>query len=152
MELVVALAIFVGVGMAVLTVLRQAVAGLDRARDTLEARDLAHSAAALMAAGIDEGSTLQGEAPTWETVEPENPAAFDDAPPEPSPWRLSITTNRAGIAGLTRVELTARHSESNAVFILRRLVDPGVAGGFEPTRDDDLMDKIRDAQRAGGRP
>jgi hypothetical protein len=89
-------------------VVRQGQGQLIRTVDRSRAVDLARAAAAEIAAGISTPDELDGVV-TAETDDP-----FGDARPEPTGWELQIDTERAGLAGLTLVTITALRSEDAA--------------------------------------
>ena len=124
LECVLALALFVSAGMAVLALMDGAVRSVERTRDLETAVDLARSAIAKIEAGIATAEELDGPVPIWRD---EEDATFDDELPEPGPWSLEITTEPAQFEGLQRVRVRAIRREPSsereeASFVLDQLV------------------------------
>lgn len=135
LEAVIAVAIFVAAGSAILAVVNDSAAAMARARDMIAAADLARSAMARLEAGIANVRELNGPVPLWRDDESaregdagSTPAGFADAPPEPSRWELRVTTDRSAFAGLTRVTVEAFKRSApgsdrlEASYTLRQLV------------------------------
>lgn len=112
LELLIALAILVGAGLAVLGMLAQGVRSAREANESLKAIDYALSALAKIEAGIETPESLDGEIPAWVDEQATLGAAFDESIPEPSGWRLEIETSRAGHADLTVVSVRAVRERS----------------------------------------
>ncbi len=96
LEAVLALAVFVIAGGAILNLVRQTMTGLDQSRLTARAADLARSAMAKIEAGIDTPQTLNGpleRQPGEESMR--------------SGWELRIDTELSQFRGLTRVSIEA---------------------------------------------
>jgi len=131
LECVLALALFVSAGMAVLALVDGAVRSVERTRDLEAAVDLARSAIAKIEAGIATAEELEGPVPAWRD---EEDAAFGDEPPTPGPWSLEITTEPALFDGLTRVRVRAirtepRSGREEASFALDQLVPSTLRSG-----------------------
>lgn|GEM_PF-2275907 len=113
LELIAALAIFVGAGLAILGATRGSLTTAATTRDAEQAADLAASALALLRAGLATPESLHGPVdPAALTSaagirEGETGAAFDNAPPAPTNWSLHIETEPTDIPGLTLTIVTA---------------------------------------------
>jgi type II secretory pathway pseudopilin PulG len=158
MEMMLALAVFVGAALAILSAIGQSAASLAAAKERQRAADLARSALSRIEAGIDTAETLSGPVPEWQ--DEESDPEFDDSPPAPTGWELTIRTTpfggvgRGGEAatggGLTLVEITALRRDPGraapaVTFTLRQLVRLGAEG---EDRVGDLDDIGRAAERA----
>lgn len=110
LEMVIALAIFV-TGATMLTQLQTSITrSLDRARLSTEAADLARKTLAELEAGIIELADLRTMRVRTEQSKDRMEREFDaDELGEPSPWRLSVHTERSPYEGLTLVALTVAH-------------------------------------------
>lgn len=166
MEMMLALAVFVGAALAILSAMGQSAASLAAARERQRAMDLARSAMSRIEAGIETAETLNGPVPEWQ--DEESTSEFDDAPPEPTGWELVIRTSpfggtgRGGDAvaggGLTLVEVTAMRRDPGraapAVTVtLRQLVRLGAEAEDRVGNLDDIgraAERARRDQRGGG--
>lgn len=159
LETMVALAIFVAGGLAVMAMVNRATASMALARDHRGAADQARSAMAKIEAGIATPQTLNGPVAPWDPGEDtgeesgtEIGSGFSDAPPEASGWELEILTEPSAFEGLTLVSVKAmrRAGEAServrAAYTLRQLVRLG-GGGSETAGDQDPM-----AEKVGPRP
>lgn len=108
LEALIALAVFVMAGLAILSVLRQGVADTRAARDRVRGYDIARSALAQIETGLATIESLDGSVPAWRP--PSSSIAFEDAPPPESPWNVEITTEEAGVGGLSRVRVVVRNA------------------------------------------
>jgi len=128
-EGMVAVAVFVAAGLAILAAMRGAAHEARRERDLLRAMDLARSAMASMEAGLATPEQLDGPVPRWT----EESAGFDDAPPEPSGWSIQIDTDTSSFEGLARITVRVSRAaagsgdpiELYALHQLLRLDSPG---------------------------
>ncbi len=125
LELVIALGITVGVGMTLLSLLGQSQRSLARSVEASRLADLASSAAAKIQAGLATADELDGP------VSFDDPAADEsdllppppDSPANEGPYVLSVDTERAGVAGLTTLTVTANSADDPTLsFTIRRLV------------------------------
>ncbi|MBL8962955.1 MAG: hypothetical protein KF787_06190 [Phycisphaeraceae bacterium] len=103
LEALVALAVFVGAGLAFVTVLEQSTEAMIRARDLRQACDLASSALARMEAGIDTAETLDGPVPPWDDTSDGGVLQAGSG----GRWEIDVVTEPSAFAGLTRVTVTA---------------------------------------------
>jgi hypothetical protein len=139
LEVVTAVAVFVGAGMAILSLVSGSVSSLAAARDAVKAVDLARSGMARLEAGLATPQTLPGPVPRWEDDADawlgDDAAAesggFADAAPRPSGWELDVETEPSRFAGLTLVTVTASKRAGEvieATYTLRQLVRLGRGG------------------------
>lgn len=141
LEIMVALAVFVAGGLAVMAMVNRAAASMSLARDYRAAADLARSAMAKIEAGIATPQTLHGPVPAWNPEEDAGQDAgdgmgsgFADSPPAPSGWELEIATEPSAFDGLTMVTVRAvrRAGEGSertrASYTLRQLVRLSLQG------------------------
>lgn len=105
LEVIFALAIFVVAGTTVILILRSGVAEIRRATDAQRALDHAASAVAQLEAGLRSVQDLVGEIPEYDPGD--GAESFENAPPEPTAWRLDIDTQRSEITGLLVLTVTA---------------------------------------------
>lgn len=153
LEMMLALTIFIGGALAILAAMGQAGSSLASARIKQQAMDLARSALSRIEAGIESAETLNGPVPEWHDEET-GAGEFEDAPPAPTGWELSIKTTPFGTGELTLVEVTAvRRIDGRADPLgsatLRQLVR------LTPQAKDRVgeLDEIgREAARAAERP
>lgn len=96
LEAILALAVFVIAGSAILNLVRQTMTGLGQSRLTAQAADLARSAMAKIEAGIDTPQTLNGPLERQPGEESQH-----------SGWELRIETEPSQFRGLTRVTVEA---------------------------------------------
>jgi hypothetical protein len=146
LEVVLAIAIFVMAGTAILVLEDGSLSGLSRTRDVERARDLACSAMARLESGLDTARTLSGP------VKPEKGIATP-----PGEWDLKIESEPSQFSGLTHVTVTARKlagggdevaAASYTLHQLVRLADP-VA---DRPGDDDPLATVIATPAAGAQP
>lgn len=128
-EGMVAVAVFVAAGLAILAAMRSAAHEARRERDLLRAMDLARSAMSSMEAGLATPEQLDGPVPKWS----EDSAGFDDALPEPSGWSIQIDTATSSFDGLAMITVrvsrtVGRSGEAIEVYTLHQLVRLGSPG------------------------
>ncbi len=145
LEVIVALAIFVVAGGAILNLVTQTMTGLERSRLSARGADLARSAIAKIEAGIETAQTLNGP------VERHAEGAKADAG---RGWELEIETDPSQFRGLTRVEVKAvkRSGERvEAEYTLVQLVRLGGKGEDKAGEEDSIGEKAkRGLERGGG--
>lgn len=149
LEVLIALAVFVGAGLAVISVLEQSTGAMGRMRDQRQACDLACSAMARIEAGIDTPETLDGPVPAWEEGSDGGVIQGGGG----GNWELDIRTDTSQFPGLTRITVQAIKrpgtSGSDAVqasYSLTQLVKAG-AGAMDDrgTKVDEIGEKQRRA-------
>ncbi len=119
LEMMIALAIFVGIAFVVLGSLGQGVASAQRTRDRARAVDLARSTMAKLEAGLGTPANLSGPVPAWAPddeptddasvgagVGPAQSVGFDESPRQPTLWEVEIDTLPSDFDGLTHVTVT----------------------------------------------
>ena len=148
LELLVALAIFVGSATAVLAMVRKGVEGVGTAGEMLWAADLAASAYAQIEAGIASAATLDGPVPVW--VDESAGVLGDDLPPMPSGWELEIDTQPAEFGNLTRLSVTARRVEGGAAFTVEGLIKTLTPADLL-IEEDELARELEEAERRDAR-
>ena len=121
LEVMVALAIFVVAGVAILGGLRQSVRHAAAQRDHWKALDLARSGLSMIEAGLATAEEIDGAVPAWRDGE-RSAAAFDDRPPEPSGWARQVLTEPAGVGGLTLVTIRAYRDRPGGASVTLRQV------------------------------
>lgn len=147
LELVISLAILVGAGLAVLSMLSQGVRSAKEASEHLKAIDLAMSALAQIEAGIAEPESLNGPVPEWKDEQATTGAAFDESIPEPSGWSLEIETSRAGHADLTIVTVRAvRDRPNGARFTASQFIR---FDALDPSDENPENAVLRELERRG---
>jgi type II secretory pathway pseudopilin PulG len=131
LEVVLALALVVVVGLVVLSAVSQSTGALRAAREKQVAVDLARSAMAKLEAGIETTTTLSGPVQAWS--EDMNLAEVPQDGDETG-WELAVESEPSSFDGLTYVTVTARRASvdgwagasgaasGNAGFTLRQLV------------------------------
>jgi hypothetical protein len=121
MEVVLALALVVVVGMPVLSAVSQSTGALRAAREKQVAVDLARSAMAKLEAGIETTTTLSGPVKAWS--EDMNLAEVSEDRDETG-WELQVEAEPSSYEGLTYVTVTARRTDevASSAFTLRQLV------------------------------
>lgn len=138
LEAVLALAVFVIAGGAILNLVRQTMTGLDQSRLTARAADLARSTMAKIEAGIDTPQTLNGpleRQPGEESMR--------------SGWELRIDTEPSQFRGLTRVTVEAvklgegSKESVQAQYKLVQLVRLSGKGEDKAGEQDSLADKAK---------
>ncbi|HYE01753.1 MAG TPA: hypothetical protein VD963_00820 [Phycisphaerales bacterium] len=115
LEMVLALALFVALGLAIVNLLGQASGSLAALRQAAYAADLARSALARIEAGIASPESLNGPVVPWEA---EAGGSAESAHASGAGWELRIGTEPTEFPGLTLVTVTAVRSGR-----------PGSAGG-----------------------
>lgn len=120
LEVLLALALFVTAGMAILSMVGQSVGSLRAARDEQHAADLARSAMAKIEAGIETAEVLNGPVPAWRE---ETDADADGNAGKATEWELSVQTAPSNYPGLTLVTVIARKSAgAGTSYTLKQLV------------------------------
>lgn len=109
LEALIALAIFVMAGMAILSIMRQGTGDIRANRDRARGIDIARSTLAQIESGIATAESLDGPVRDWQGDT--SSAAFEDAPPPETPWEVNITTQESGLAGLSRVQVRVTKSD-----------------------------------------
>jgi len=137
---VIALAIFVGVGLSVSTAVRSAINAAVDLRDRATAEDIARSAIAQIRAGIADADTLDGPVPLDEHT---GATQFEDTPQD-SPWTREIDTERSGFTNLTRLTITVRHDTRPAATVTIQTLIPDNA------RQADTLAKAQQPSGSGG--
>lgn len=135
LEVLLALAVFITAGLAVLSAVERAAGSAEWVRDMQMAADLARSAMSRIEAGLDDPIALSGPARRW--MDGDEPIAGERT--VGGAWELRIETTPAPFDGLTLVAVTALREEGDGVpavsCTLRQLVrlsgpgGPRVAGG-----------------------
>lgn len=152
LEVIVALAIFVGAGALILGSLSRATQGLAHTRDLEQAADLARSTMARVESGIARPETLIGQ-----VQEDANERGSFSGAATFSPWWIEIETQPAAFEGLTHVTVRAvkksaddREIASYTLHQLVRLFGEQAEGAGE---EDPLAERVRrpDSQRPGER-
>lgn len=165
LEVMLALAIFVMAGIAILVMVEGTTSSIARSRDSARAADLARSTMARLEAGIGTVRTLHGPVRSWsEAADREDEFAVgfgDDVRGNQSPWEVEIETAPSQFEGLTSVSVHAfkrasRNSDQLiASYTLRQLVRLGAAADDEVGQEDSLLEQAqrgnREQQRGGGR-
>lgn len=165
LEVILALAIFVMSGIAILTMVERTTAGVVRSRDAARAADLARSTMARLEAGLGSARTLDGPVRSWaEAGQREDEFAVgvgDIVRANEAPWEVQIETAPSEFEGLTRVTVHAfRRAARNtdrfaASYTLRQLVRLGGGPEDEVGREDSLLEEarrgLRDVERGGER-
>jgi type II secretory pathway pseudopilin PulG len=121
LEVVLALALFVMAGMAILSQVGQSVGSLKAAREKQHAADLARSAMAKIEAGVETAEVLNGPVPAWRE-ETDSSADGNDA--RMTGWELKVQTEPSSFAGLTLVTITAGKTGNagGSAYTLKQLV------------------------------
>lgn len=149
LEVVAALALFVIAGLAILSLLSQAVRSLERMRDAERAADIARSAITHIELGLYQPEALDGRTPPW--LEPDAldlagsiPDA-DLAPTSRRPdWTLTVETEPTAFAGLTLVTVhVQRGDDGPTAFTLRQLVRLGLRPDASIGPEDELVEQAR---------
>ena len=126
LEAIIALAIFVTVGLAVSTAMRAALTTAADLRARAEAEDIARSAIAQLRAGIADIDALDGPVPADEHSTSNE---FADSP-EDTPWTREIEADRSGFAGLDLVTVTVINEDDPTVIAtVTALVNVDNTGG-----------------------
>lgn len=104
-EMIVAIALFVGAGLVVAGSMRDGVRASLRAIERERATDIASSAFALVEAGIATIDEINGPVPEYE--DPDASGNFADLLPPPSGWVIEAETDRSSFGDLTMLTVTA---------------------------------------------
>lgn len=119
LEVVVALAIFIGAALAVMACVDRAADSLERTRGMQRAADLARTAMAQLEAGLVMPTTLNGPVPALDGLDRSGLPYSGGASGEgESGWELEISTEPSDFGSLTKVMVTAvrRRAESGTVM------------------------------------
>jgi type II secretory pathway pseudopilin PulG len=151
LETILALAVFILAGTAILSLLRTAAAGLVSAREVEQAADLARSAMAKIEAGLATPLTLNGPVRSWLEEDAERGERHEGLSTRPEPaasWELDIQTTPSQFRGLTRVSITAmKHGGGSgqpaASYTLHQLVRLGGKGEDRAGDEDPLVEIAR---------
>lgn len=145
LEVIVALAIFVVAGGAILNLVTQTMNGLERTRLTARGADLARSAIAKIEAGIETPQTLNG---------PVERQAEGSKAETSQGWELEIGTDASQFRGLTRVQVRAVKRASDRVeaeYTLVQLVRLGGKGEDRAGDADSIAERAQQGlDRNGG--
>lgn len=179
LEVLLALAIFVMAGGAILMLVDRAMRGLEHTRAAAQAADLARSTMARIEAGLGTPVTLNGPVRAWpESDDGRREEDLTDGSlgsggiaPEETGWEVEIETDPSSFPGLTTVSVRAikRSPPGSATvaaeYTLRQLVRLGGKGEDAAGSRDALADEaqrgLREgsarmggnaAERGGGRP
>lgn len=166
LEVLLALAVFVMGGIAILALVDGSISGLRATRDTQRAADLARSAVSMIEAGIARPETLNGPAQRWDPGtdvmgdDEADSAGFEEAPPSGSGWELEIDTEPSRFDGLTKLTVRAFKTAAPdsgrvaASYTLTQLVRLGANVGEEVGELDRLAEEGARGARdsAGGEP
>ena len=104
LECVLALALFVTCGMAVLAMMDHAVDSVATTRDQEQAADLARSAMARIEAGLATPQTLNGPVTSWGDDSDNSDQKQEGSS---TPWALEVQTEPSQFEGLTKVSVRA---------------------------------------------
>jgi len=130
LECILSLAILVGAGLAIISLVDRAGSALTGARDAELAADLARSTMSKLAAGLGTVQTLAGPVESWRD---ERDETFDDSLPADSPWTVAIDAEPAEFPGLTLITVTAINADPSgrvrSMYSLRQLVALGSEAG-----------------------
>lgn len=131
LEVVVALAVFVSVGLSVSVAMRTGLGTAIDLRNQAIATDIARSAIAQVRAGISDPDSLDGAVPLDEHFDAEE---FRDSP-EDSLWTREIGVERSGFTGLSLVTVTVRlEGEPQIQVVQQALVPDDVDDGLTVSR------------------
>ncbi|CAG0950840.1 hypothetical protein PHYC_00192 [Phycisphaerales bacterium] len=98
LECLLALAIFVAAGLAILAYVDRASGSMTLTRDTLRAADLARTAMSRIEAGVASADTMSG---------PVRPEDEEESTLSAEAWELEVRSEPAGPQGLSRVTIRA---------------------------------------------
>jgi hypothetical protein len=146
LEVILALAIFVVAGGAILNLISQTMTGLERSQLAARAADLARSAMAKIEAGIETAQTLNG---------PVERSAEGAASVGGEGWELEIDTEPSQFRGLTRVTVNAVKRAEDRLeteYRLVQLVRLGGKGEDRAGEEDAIAEKAREGLEREGRP
>ena len=163
LEVMLALAIFVAGGLAILGLVRGSMLDLDHARQTLHAADVARSAMSRIEAGLANPATLNGPVELWDGRAAAESAyldagedlamGMDDAASVEDPlWELEVDTAPSQFADLSEVTVRARRLASPgstrvvASYTLRQLVRLGRRDEDTVGEDGALLEAIREGE------
>ncbi len=154
LEVMLALAIFIMAGTAILNIVGGTMDGMNRMKLSRQAADLARSAMAKIEAGIETPQTLNGPVKPWAAEDGDTNAA------EPAQaggaWELQIDTDQTQFRGLTKVTIKAvKHEGGNsdrlaAAYTLRQLVRLSGKGDDKVGEEDSLAAEAKRGLSAGG--
>jgi len=155
LEVMLALAIFVMAGTAILSLVGGTMEGMGRMKLSRQAADLARSAMAKIEAGIETPQTLNGPVRPWsaEGVQAEGGTADEAAA---TPWELQIETEPTQFRGLSKVTVKAVLHEAGgsdravASYTLRQLVRLSGKGEERVGEEDALASEAKRGLPAGG--
>ena len=147
LEAMLALAIFVMAGSAVLALVSGSRQAMERVALDRHAADLARSAMAKIEAGVESAQSLNGPVKPW-SADPGSEIVFQVGGDDPSQrgtgWELRIETEKTQFTGLTKVSITAwkrrgSGDEVAASYTLRQLVRLSGKGADEIGAEDELF-------------
>lgn len=143
LEMLIAMALFVGAA-SMLSQMQTSIAdSLERARLTMEATDLARKALAELEAGIITVPDLRtAHLRTEQSTSRQDRRIGTEDITQPSPWQVTVRTQRTEYAGLTLVELTMTHAEDAGRETVARDFAPET-----PANADDISITIRQLMR-----
>lgn len=151
LEVLIALAVFVGAGLAIISVLEQSIGAMGRMRDAKQAADLASSALARLEAGIDTPETLDGEVPAWEDLSDGSTLVA----PGGGRWEIDVRTDSSQFPGVIRVTVEAikyTNTEGSDTVRASWKISQLIRGEAAPPEGNEQVDEIQRAQlEAAGR-
>ena len=156
LEVMLALAIFIMAGTAILSLVGGTMDGMQRMKQSRQAADLARSAMAKIEAGVETPQTLNGPVKPWTAT---GESTDGDAAPGqlPESWELQIDTEPTQFRGLTKVTVTAvKHEGAEnsdrlvASYTLKQLVRLSGKGEDQVGTEDPLASEARRGLPAGG--
>lgn len=164
LEIILALAIFVMAGGAILALLNQTMGDVQRTRLAGRAADLARSTMAKLEAGLGTAESLSGPVKAWPEGDDGRPtdAAAGEGPVDlsevhldnagiaaaPSGWEVQIETDQSQFPGLTRVTVRAfkragQGDKTEAEYTLRQLVRLSGKGEDRAGAADSLAEEAK---------
>ena len=149
LEVMLALAIFVMAGTAILSLVGGVMDGMARMKVSRQGADLARSAMARIEAGIETPQTLNGPVKGWSA----SGSAEGEAGEGPTGWELQIDTEPTQFRSLTKVTITAVRNEGaldRPVYTLRQLVRLSGKGEERVGEEDPLAAEARRGLPATG--
>lgn len=156
LEVMVALAIFVSAGLAILGLMDRAAAALESGRLAQSGAEMTRSAMARIEAGLATPETLHGPVqPPVDDIEID-PGTSDES--ARAGWELEITTEPSSFDGLTKVSIAALRVSPGAgspvrtMYTLRQLVRLSPSAEDTPGEKDDVTKAAERGDRRGGRP
>lgn len=160
LEVLAAVALVVGMGLAILAAVDRATTALERSKAHEQAADLARSAMAALEAGIARPETLDGPVRGWPGVSaapgPFLGVALDagavqgdfaDSLPPAGGWELEIKTDSSIFPGLTHVAITAREPRAGAAYTLHQLVRLAEPPADRIGADDEAVSNATSSRR-----